>query len=80
MGIVREEVAHASGAELMVVERAKNEYRDPWHFVRLDVNGTGSYMSPKELRDLGRWLMTEGKRLGKQYKSNGAPKDQAAGA
>lgn len=74
MGLVREEVAHASGAELMVVERTKNECCDPWHFVRLEVDSSGSYMSPKELREMGRWLIAEGKRLGKQYKSNGAPK------
>lgn len=80
MGIVREEVAHASGADLMVVERAKNECRDPWHFVRLDVDGTGSYMNPKELRDLGHWLIAEGKRMGQQYKSNGAPKAAAVEA
>jgi hypothetical protein len=64
----------------MVVERAKHECREPWHFVRLEIDSRNGYMSPKELRELGRWLMTEGKRLGKQYKSNGAPKAPAVEA
>jgi hypothetical protein len=80
MGLIHEETKHASGAELMVVERQGNEVRDPWHFIGLDVDRFNGYMSPKELRDLGRWLIAEGKRLGKHYKSNGAPKEQAVGA
>jgi hypothetical protein len=80
MGRIREEIKHNSGAELMVVERQGNECREPWHFVRLDVDGHSGYMSPKELRDLGRWLIAEGKRMGKQYKSNGAPKAAAVEA
>lgn len=74
MGRIREQVKHASGAELMVVERESQECREPWHFVHLEFDGHGEYMSPKQLRELGRWLVAEGKRLGKQYKSNGAPK------
>jgi hypothetical protein len=31
-------------------------------------------MSPRELRELGRWLVKQGKRLGRQYTSSGSPK------
>jgi hypothetical protein len=74
MSTVHEQVHHAdSGIELMVSERTANETRDPWRFISLEVGGW-SRLTPRELRDLGKWLQQQGRRMGKEYKSNGAPK------
>jgi len=74
MSIVHEQVHHAdSGIELMVSERTANEARDPWRFISLEVDGWGR-LTPRELRELGKWLQQHGRRMGKEYKSNGAPK------
>lgn len=74
MGIVREQLTHEIGeAEIMVVERSKREVCAPWEIVSLRVDDMGR-MTPKQMRELGRWLQREGKRIGQQYKSNGAPK------
>ena len=74
MGLVREETKHETlPAELMVVEREKRECREPWRFVELRVDDFHK-LTPRELRDLGRWLQQQGRRLGREYKSNGAPR------
>jgi len=76
MGLIREELTHPIGeTELMVVEREKHECRDPWRFISLRMDSF-SNLTPKELRELGKWLQQQGRRLGREYKSNGAPKDQ----
>lgn len=74
MGLIREEITHhIAEAELMVVEREKHECRDPWRFVSLHIDNMGK-LTPKEVRELGRWLQQQGRRLGREYKSNGAPR------
>jgi hypothetical protein len=74
MSIVNEHVRHAdSGIELMVTERTPGETREPWRIVSLEVDGWDR-LTPRELRDLGKWLQQQGRRMGKEYKSNGAPK------
>lgn len=74
MSIVREQVRHAdSGVELMVSEKVAGETREQWRFISLEIDGWGR-LTPRELRDLGRWLQQQGRRMGKEYKSNGAPK------
>lgn len=65
--------------ELMTSERQELEVRDPWHFINLRVNGTEN-LTPTELRALGLWLVNEGKRIGREYNSNGAPKANAGTA
>ena len=75
MGIIREQTKHPDfPVRLEVVERQGGEWRAPWQFIALDVDGLTHRYSPKELRQLGRWLTQEGKRLGREFKSNGAPK------
>lgn len=72
MGLIQEEtLLPIADTEIMVVEREKGEEREPWKFITLHVDGMQE-ISPKELRLLGRMLINEGKRIGKQYKSNGA--------
>lgn len=74
MGVIREETQHEFlAAELMVSERGQGETRDPWRFISLRVDDMED-LTPTELRELGRWLVREGRRLGREYKSNGAPR------
>lgn len=75
MGIVNEEVScEIIQASISVVQREDGESVDPWRFVCLKVDGF-ERMTPKELRKFGRWCMNEGKRIGQQYRSNGAPRE-----
>lgn len=75
MGIIHEETQHTDfGLEIMVTERTKGECREAWKMITLDIDHFQSF-TPVELRKLGRALINEGKRIGKQYKSNGAPKE-----
>lgn len=76
MGFVTEEIEHDElPVKLMTVERDKEsgECREPWRFISLDFD-LFTNMTPPELRQLGRWLVKEGRRIGKEYKSNGAMK------
>ena len=61
--------------KLMTAERDKEsgEFREPWRFISLEFDQFEN-LTPPELRRLGRWLVQEGKRIGKEYKSNGAMK------
>ena len=77
MGIVREEISHEDlPVSLAVVEREKGETTEPWRFIRLDVEHF-ERLTPPELRRLGRWLLQQGKRIGQEYKANGARKASA---
>jgi len=75
MALIHEETVHPDfGVELMVSERYGSEVREPWRIVSMSLEHFHQDMSPKELRELGRWLISEGKRIGREYKSNGSPK------
>jgi hypothetical protein len=74
MSIVHEETRHAHlDVEFLVSERTVGEMREPWSFVSLEIDSMSS-ITPREMRNLGRWLIDEGRRLGREYKSNGAPR------
>lgn len=74
MSIIHEETCHAHlKVEFSVSERTAGETRDPWSFVHLEIDSMID-MTPREMRNLGRWLIDEGRRLGREYKSNGAPR------
>ena len=74
MGIMREEIEHPDfAARIEVVERQKGESVEPWRFVWFSMDGFDT-MTPKELRELGKWLYQQGRRIGREYKSNGAPR------
>jgi hypothetical protein len=78
MAIVHEELKHEYlPASIMVSQRQAGETIAPWAILHCEVDGM-ERMSPKELRELGRWMVQEGKRLGRQYKSNGEPRKDAA--
>lgn len=74
MGIIREEIEHDDlPATLMIVEREVGETTDPWRIIDFEFDHLQK-LTPPELRKLGHWLVSEGKRIGRSYKSNGAPK------
>ncbi len=74
MGFVTEEIAHDElSAVLTTVEKEAGETRDQWRFVELEIDRF-ERMTPRELRLLGKWLVKEGKRMGREYRSNGAMK------
>lgn len=74
MGLIRETLEHDDlPVVIMVVERQHGETREPWRFIDLEFD-PGKRLTPPELRRLGRWLTEEGKRIGREYKSNGAQK------
>jgi hypothetical protein len=78
VGIVNEETAHDEiQASIMVVERTKGEMVEPWRIVGFEFDHMDR-LTPSELRTLGHWLVKEGKRIGREYKSNGARKAEAA--
>lgn len=70
MGIIRE-ANQEHGVVVEVVERTKGEYPEPWRIIHLDFDGHYP-VTPKELRELGRFLVKQGKRIGKEYTSKGA--------
>ena len=74
MGFVTEEIEHDDfPVKLMTVEREKGETKDAWRFIGIEFDSF-SALTPPELRKLGHWLVQEGKRIGREYKSNGAKK------
>jgi hypothetical protein len=74
MAIVHEELKHEYlPVSLMVSERQKGETIAPWAIVHCEVDGM-ERMTPSDLREMGYWLVKQGKRLGREYKSNGAPR------
>jgi hypothetical protein len=76
--IIEEKVNPDFPVELSVVQREPHESTDPWRFISLRYDDFQS-LTPRELRKLGRWLQQEGKRIGREYKSNGAPHAATAG-
>jgi|WetSurMetagenome_2_1015567.scaffolds.fasta_scaffold749300_2 hypothetical protein len=77
MGVIHEETSHEFlGVSFTVDEREKGSCREPWRFVSLEIDCMES-LTPKELRELGKWLVSQGKRLGREYKSNGTPRAMA---
>lgn len=76
MGIVTYEAEYEHfEASVMVDRRAEGECRTPWAIISVYME-SHERMTPKELRQLGRWLQQEGKRIGREFKSNGAPRNK----
>lgn len=76
MAYIKEEIKHEylQEVELQILEREKFEYADPWRIATLQIDAK---LSPKEMRELGKWLIQQGKRIGREYKSNGESKVKA---
>jgi len=74
MGIIREEIHHEEfKVGITVDEKEDGEVVEPWRFCCLEVDSFEDF-TPKELKQLGLWLVQEGTRLGRQYTSRGAPR------
>lgn len=74
MGVIHERSRHdGTGCELLVSERGAGETREPWRFVSMEFDSF-ERLTPTELRSLGKWLQQQGRRLGREFKSNGAPR------
>ena len=79
MGIVVHEDSAMFGdlaVQVDVVKRQPGECSEAWKIINLETDGM-ERLTPKELRQLGRWLIEKGREIGKGYKSNGAPKSAA---
>lgn len=61
--------------QIEVLEREDHEDPDPWKIISIDFNSMQRF-TPKELRSLGKCLISEGKRIGREYKSNGKIKNK----
>lgn len=72
MGLIKEEIKHPTidNVEIIVDEHAKNETREPYDIVSLDIS-FGSIRTPDELIELGKWLIEQGKFIKKKYTSKG---------
>jgi hypothetical protein len=72
MGLIKETINHPTidDVEITVDEHAKDETREPYDIVSLDISFS-SISNPDELVELGEWLVKEGKRIKKQYTSTG---------
>lgn len=60
-------------AAVQVIEREEDEIYEPWRIIDLHLDSR-SRLSPRELRDLGSWLIREGRRIGREYTASGAPR------
>jgi hypothetical protein len=84
MGIIHDQPAppaeiRALGFSIEVIEREPGETREQWKMIAIEAP-FAEYLTPSQLRTLGRWLVSEGKRIGREYKSNGEPKRRAGKA
>ena len=72
MGIIKETIIHPTigGVEIIVDEKTKDETREPFDIVSLDITFS-SIRQPNELVELGNWLVEQGTRIKKQYTSTG---------
>lgn len=72
MGIIKEIIKHPTieNAEIVVDEKSKNETREPYDIISLDILFC-SIRQPDELVELGKWLIEQGTRIKKQYTSTG---------
>lgn len=75
MGLIQETINHPTidDVEIVVDEKSKDETREPYDIVRLDISFS-SIRQPDELVELGQWLIEQGTRIKKQYTSTGKPR------
>lgn len=72
MGYILEETEHPTlrDVSITVDEKTKDETREPWNIVSLDITFS-SIRTPDELIELGKWLIENGNRIKKEYTSTG---------
>lgn len=72
MAFIKEEIENEIfNTKITILEREKSEFSESWKIISMELDSFEN-CTPKQLRILGRWLIKEGKRIGKEYKSNGS--------
>ena len=75
MAFITEEIEFETPyAKIVTVAKQKGENIPSWKFISIDLDGF-ERISPSELCELGNWMVQEGMRIGKEYKSNGTMKE-----
>ena len=74
MALVIEETQHEpTNVNVCVTQRQDRETYESWRIISVEIDGY-ERITPREMRDLGRWLVRESKLIGKAYTSSGAPR------
>lgn len=74
MAIVTEEIKHEdTNVTVCVTQRESDETHEAWRIISVEMDGY-ERITPREMRDLGHWLVRESKRIGRAYTSSGAPR------
>lgn len=74
MGPLRERSRHDTlPVGIAVYGREDAQKRGAWKIATVDVTCM-TRLTPMEMREMGRWLVAEGKRLGREYTSTGESK------
>ena len=74
MALVIEETQHEpTNVNVLVTQRQDGETHEAWRIISVEMDGY-ERITPREMRDLGRWLVRESKRIGRTYTSSGAPR------
>ncbi|MBB6003884.1 hypothetical protein [Arcicella rosea] len=69
--VVQESVEFDSIITVQILEKEKRD----WDIVDLELAFEGKVqITPKKMRELGKWLINQGKRIGKEYNVNGKKK------
>ena len=74
MAKIQEEI-EKDGVQIMVLRPDEDEYAEEGCIIHLDLQMGGvEQMTAKDLRDLGQWLISQGKRIGREYDEKGDKK------
>jgi hypothetical protein len=72
MALVMEETQHEpTNVKVLVAQREDGETYEAWRIISVEMDGY-ERVTPQELRDLGRFLVRESKRIGREYTASGA--------
>lgn len=75
MALIQEEIHNdILDTTIEVLEQEDKEMVEKWFIVSLRVDGW-ERCTPKQLQELGKWLIVNGERIGKEYRSDGSKKE-----
>ncbi len=74
MGYVHQTIIHELGVMIKVEESDNDSLSEPWKIISVEFDDMES-ITPRELIILGRWLIYQGMRIRREFKSNGAPRE-----
>jgi len=70
MAIIQEQT-YGEFARLEVLHYNEKGNYNPWKIISIEIDSM-ERLTPMEMRKLGKWLVKESKRLGKEYTASGA--------